>query len=110
MILGRIQVALPDKKDPVLNLRLDIVGVIDFDRGEISVDASLVDSRWSCSSLTGDMAVRVGWGATKMFVVAAGGFHPKFQPPAGLPGAAPARRSRSPPATTRVCGSSATWR
>jgi len=27
----------------VLNLRLDIVGVVDFDKGEISVDASLVD-------------------------------------------------------------------
>jgi hypothetical protein len=85
VILGRIQIALPDKKDPVLNLRLDIVGVIDFDRGEISVDASLVDSRLVVFVITGDMAVRVGWGATKMFVVAAGGFHPKFQPPAGFP-------------------------
>jgi hypothetical protein len=85
VILGRIQIALPDRKDPVLNLRLDIVGVIDFDRGEISIDASLVDSKLVVFAITGDMAVRVGWGATKMFVVAAGGFHPKFQPPAGFP-------------------------
>jgi hypothetical protein len=85
VILGRFQVALPDKKDPVLNLRLDVVGVIDFDKGEISVDASLVDSRLVVFSLTGDMAVRIGWGATKMFALAAGGFHPAFQPPPGFP-------------------------
>lgn len=85
VILGRIQVALPDKKDPVLNLRLDIVGVVDFDKGEISVDASLVDSRLVVFVLTGDMALRVGWGASKLFALAAGGFHPAFQPPPGFP-------------------------
>jgi hypothetical protein len=85
VILGRIQIALPDKKDPVLNLRLDIVGVLDFDKGEVSIDASLVDSRLVVFVITGDMAVRVGWGASKMFAVAAGGFHPKFEPPPGFP-------------------------
>jgi len=85
VILGRIQVALPDKKDPVLNLRLDIVGVLDFDKGEVSVDASLVDSRLVVFVITGDMALRVGWGASKMFALAAGGFHPAFQPPPGFP-------------------------
>src|SRR5439155_18364772 len=78
VILGRIQAALQDKKDTVLNLRLDIVGVVDFDKGEISVDASLVDSRLVMFALTGDMALRVGWGPTKMFALAAGGFHPAF--------------------------------
>ena len=85
VILGRIQAALPDKKSTVLNLRLDVVGVLDFDKGEISVDASLVDSRLVVFSLTGDMAVRISWGASKVFALAAGGFHPKFQPPPGFP-------------------------
>jgi hypothetical protein len=85
VILGRIQAALPDKKSTVLNLRLDIVGVIDFDRGEVSVDASLVDSRLTAFVLTGDMALRAGWGASKIFAIAAGGFHPRFQPPPGFP-------------------------
>jgi hypothetical protein len=85
VILGRIQAALPDKKSTVLNLRLDVVGVIDFDRGEVSIDASLVDSRLTAFVLTGDMALRAGWGATKIFALAAGGFHPRFQPPAGFP-------------------------
>jgi uncharacterized protein DUF6603 len=85
VILGRIQAALPDKKSTVLNLRLDVVGVVDFDRGEVSIDASLVDSRLTAFVLTGDMALRVGWGASKIFALAAGGFHPRFQPPPGFP-------------------------
>jgi hypothetical protein len=85
VILGKVQIALPDKKDGVVVLRLDIVGVIDFDRSEVSVDASLVDSRIAAFAITGDMALRVGWGATKQFALAAGGFHPRFDPPAGFP-------------------------
>jgi hypothetical protein len=85
VILGRIQAAIPDKKDTILNLRLDIVGVVDFDKSEVSVDASIIDSRLVVFTLTGDMALRVGWGATKMFALAAGGFHPRFQPPPGFP-------------------------
>jgi hypothetical protein len=85
VILGKIQAALPQKKDAIVILRLDIVGVIDFDRSEVSVDASLVDSRIATFAITGDMALRVGWGATKQFALAAGGFHPCFQPPAGFP-------------------------
>ena len=76
VILGKIQVALPDKKNGIAVLRLDIVGVIDFDQSQASVDASLVDSRIAAFAITGDMAMRLGWGATKMFALAAGGFIP----------------------------------
>jgi hypothetical protein len=31
------------------------------------------------------MALRAGWGASTTFALAAGGFHPRFQPPAGFP-------------------------
>ncbi len=110
VILGRIQVALPDKKDPVLNLRLDIVGVLDFDQGEVSIDASLVDSRLVVFVITGDMAVRVGWKASKIFALAAGGFHPRLPAAPGIPLPASAWRSRSPTATTRACGWRPTWR
>ena len=85
VILARAQIALPDKKDPVLNLRLDLVGVLDFDKSEASIDASLIDSRLTVFVLTGDMALRVSWGATKIFVIAAGGFNRRFEPPAAFP-------------------------
>ncbi len=85
VVLGRIQLALPDKKITVLKLRLDVVGVIDFDRGEVSVDASLVDSRRRCSRSPATWRCASGWGATKIFALAAGGFHPRFLPPPGFP-------------------------
>ena len=85
VILGRLSMVLPDKDAPVLSLNLDILGIIDFDRGEVSLDARLFDSRLVAFALTGDMAMRVGWGAQPHFELAAGGFHPRFQPPAGFP-------------------------
>jgi hypothetical protein len=36
-------------------------------------------------TLTGDMALRAGWGRQPQFVLAIGGFHPRFAPPPGLP-------------------------
>ncbi|MBK6715369.1 MAG: hypothetical protein IPG57_09810 [Burkholderiales bacterium] len=40
VLLGRMRAVLPDKVAPVVDLRLDVVGVLDFDRGEASIDAS----------------------------------------------------------------------
>jgi hypothetical protein len=85
VLLGRMRAVLPDKIAPVVDLRLDIVGVLDFDRGEASVDASFVDSRLAGFTLTGDMALRLGWGATKAFALAAGGFNPRYTPPPSFP-------------------------
>jgi hypothetical protein len=85
VIVGRIVVILPDEEAAAVRLRLDVLGVLDFAQGEVSVDASLVDSRIAAFAVTGDMALRTGWKATKGFTVAVGGFHPKFAPPPGFP-------------------------
>ena len=85
VIVGKIMVALPDKESPVVQLRLDVLGVLDIGRGEVSIDASLIDSRIAVFAITGDMALRAGWKETKGFAVAVGGFHPKFNPPPGFP-------------------------
>ncbi len=84
-ILGRVSVALPDADDAVVELHLDVIGIIDLGRGEISVDASLHDSRVALFTLTGDISARVGWGATKQFAISAGGFNPRFAPPPDFP-------------------------
>ncbi|MHC9062787.1 DUF6603 domain-containing protein [Nitrospira sp. CMX1] len=84
-LLGRMRAVLPDKEEAAVDLRLDVVGILDFDRGEASIDASFVDSRIGGFTLTGDMALRLGWGATKAFALAAGGFNPRFSPPTGFP-------------------------
>jgi hypothetical protein len=84
ILLGRLAVALPTPDEPIVSLKLDALGVLDFDRGELSLDASLFDSRVAAFTITGDMALRVGWGAEPQFLLSVGGFNPRLPAPPGL--------------------------
>lgn len=85
VLLGRLGVMLPNPDAAVVELHLDIVGILDLGRGELSIDATLHDSRIAVFDVYGDMALRVGWGANPVFAVSVGGFNPRFQPPPGFP-------------------------
>jgi hypothetical protein len=85
VLLGRLQMALPEAEDAVVNLQLDVLGIIDFGTGDISIDATLFDSRVVDFPITGDMAVRANVGSRPDFALAAGGFHPRFTPPPNFP-------------------------
>jgi hypothetical protein len=85
IILGRLQTALPDADHALIRVRMDAIGVIDFNKNDIALDASLYDSRILQFVLTGDMALRANWGAQPNFVLAIGGFNPRFPAPAGFP-------------------------
>ena len=86
VILGRIKVALPEDGDAaVVVIKLDVVGIIDFDRGEISIDATIYDSMIAAFAISGDMALRVRWKDDPAFALSVGGFHPGFTPPADFP-------------------------
>lgn len=85
IVLGRLRALLPDERAPIVRLQMDMVGVIDFDREEASIDATLVDSRLVEFALTGDMALRMNWGRGATFLLAVGGFHPRFTAPPGFP-------------------------
>ncbi|WNG48187.1 hypothetical protein F0U60_31660 [Archangium minus] len=85
IVLGRIVLGLPSIAAPLVRLQLDAVGIIDDELKEISVDASLRDSRIAGLPLTGDLALRIGYGSKPQFALSAGGFHPRFTPPAGFP-------------------------
>ena len=78
VILGVLRCLLPSEDLPILQLQVNFAGGIDFDRGLIWFDASLFDSRLLIYTLTGDMALRIGWGAQAIFVLSVGGFHPAF--------------------------------
>jgi hypothetical protein len=84
-VLARITVVLPEEEHPLVRLQLDAVGRIDFEQGDLAVDAALTDSRILDWVLTGTGALRANWGARPALVVAAGGFHPRFPVPAGFP-------------------------
>ncbi|MEU6578245.1 DUF6603 domain-containing protein [Streptomyces sp. NPDC046805] len=85
VILGRLRMALPTEEAAAVVVNMDVLGVIDFERGEASVDATLYDSRIAAFPLTGDMAMRARWKGTPSFALSAGGFHPRFQRPEGFP-------------------------
>lgn len=85
MLLGRLRAILPSEEKPLVRLQMDALGVLDFSRREASLDATLYDSRLLEFVLTGDMALRASWGANPNFVLAIGGFNPRFRAPAGFP-------------------------
>ena len=83
--LGRMRALLPAERDPVVRLQVDVLGVVDFDQQTAAVDATLIDSRIAQFALTGDLALRLGWGPSATFLLAVGGFHPRFAAPPGFP-------------------------
>jgi Family of unknown function (DUF6603) len=86
IVIGRLRALLPEEDAPVVRLQMDVLGVIDFDRREAAADATLVDSQLAGFTLTGDMAMRLSWGPSSAFLLAVGGFNPRFLPPPGFPG------------------------
>jgi hypothetical protein len=78
-ILGILKAVLPAEEEALLRLQVNFLGVIDFDNSLISFDASLYDSRLLVYTITGDMAFRLGWGDSPMFILSVGGFHPAFR-------------------------------
>src|SRR5262249_13711596 len=45
LVLGRLQAVLPDENHALVRLRMDALGVIDVERGQLALDATLFDSR-----------------------------------------------------------------
>ncbi len=78
VILGVLRCILPAEELPILQLQVNFAGGIDFGEGLIWFDASLYDSHLLVFTLTGDMALRIGWGSQAIFVLSVGGFHPAF--------------------------------
>lgn len=72
---------------PVVQLRIDVLGILDFAKQTLSIDASLVDSGLlGIFVITGDVAFRQCWGPQAYTVFSAGGFYPGFRPePADIP-------------------------
>ncbi|MGH7847171.1 MAG: DUF6603 domain-containing protein [Candidatus Binatia bacterium] len=81
VILGIVRGILPDEKASILRLQVNFLGEINFEQEQLSFDASLFDSKLLAFTLTGDMAVRLSWGADANLLLTVGGFHPAYQPP-----------------------------
>jgi len=85
ILLGQLDCSLPDAS-AVIDLHVDVLGVLDFGERSFSLDGTIHDSRIGPYSLYGDFAVRMRWGNAPQFALSIGGFHPHFrQIPAGFP-------------------------
>lgn len=84
-LMGQLNAALPDEEFGILLINLDILGVLDTEKQELTFQASLFDSAMLSYpyvfSITGDAAFLLNWGSTPDFALSVGGFHPKFDPP-----------------------------
>ncbi|HEX3165436.1 MAG TPA: DUF6603 domain-containing protein, partial [Chitinophagaceae bacterium] len=80
-ILGVLRVNLPAEDLAIINIQVNFLGFVDFEKGQISFDASLFDSRILTFTLTGDMALRIFWKENANFLLSVGGFHPAYTPP-----------------------------
>lgn len=86
LILAQIAAILPRRDHELVRVQMDAVGILDFDQGTASLDASLHDSRLLKKFvLTGDMAMRLKWEGSPHFALAAGGLHPAFHQPPNFP-------------------------
>jgi hypothetical protein len=85
VLLADIEVKLPTPDAPLVHLNLDALGVLDLTQSDLSLDASLFDSKLITFAISGDMALRANWSSQREFLLAIGGFHPQFTPPPDFP-------------------------
>jgi uncharacterized protein DUF6603 len=85
VILGEIKMALPTADIPLIELNIDVLGVIDFGAKLLTIQGSLYDSRVTIYSVSGDMALMLGWGDNPNFAFSVGGLNPRFEPPPNFP-------------------------
>ena len=83
VIVGIARAGIP----PILKLRVDVDGVLDFVLQTLAINASLVDSGLlDIFTIYGDLAFRLCWGPQAYTVLSVGGFYPGFRPePASIP-------------------------
>ncbi|MDZ4702176.1 MAG: DUF6603 domain-containing protein [Rhodothermales bacterium] len=80
-ILGVLKVALPDEEFALVQLQVNFIGAIEFDKERAYFFAGLFESRILFMTIEGELGVLVAWGSDANFVVSVGGFHPSFTPP-----------------------------
>ena len=85
ILLGQLHVVLPSEKFPVAVINVDLVGILDFGRKLIYIEANVRDSRLAGFQLTGGMAFYLNWGREADFILSIGGFHPAYANAPNLP-------------------------
>lgn len=85
LILGRLVINVPDPLVPLIHLQASVLGQFDPGVPEFDVLVSLAGSWMVGLAVRGECYLLVRGGADPQFVVSAGGFHPRYVRPAGVP-------------------------
>ncbi|HET8861631.1 MAG TPA: DUF6603 domain-containing protein [Solirubrobacterales bacterium] len=85
VVLGRLVVAIPDPKAPLILLQASVLGRIDPSVPETEVLVSLAGSRVVTTPVSGEIYLLARGGSRAVFVLSAGGFHPRYTRPPGVP-------------------------
>jgi hypothetical protein len=85
VLLGKLEIVLPQPDSAVVDLKMEIAGSLDITNKLFAMDMSLAGSRILTWSVAGDVSLRLAFGARPNFAFAIGGFHPHFQPPPDFP-------------------------
>lgn len=80
-IVGVLRVALPSEDAGLLLLQANFVGRIEFDKQRGYLYAALYESRVLTIPIDGQIGALVDYGEDANFLVSAGGFNPRFEPP-----------------------------
>ena len=94
-ILGTFELAVPSPSVPLVHLKGEIFSEITAEH--ILVLIVLEDSRIAGFPVSGDVGILLGLGSDPGFAISAGGFHPRYPPPAELAGMRRLTVDLSPP-------------
>jgi hypothetical protein len=78
VLLGLVDVALPDADAPLIQLHIDILGELDFGTKTLELEGDMYDSSVLIYSMAGSLYFSVCWGSDPNFVYSVGGFNPHF--------------------------------
>ena len=84
-VLGKITVTVPDEVAPLILIQATVLADVDTAAPGVTIVASLAGSNLVGMPLSGDLFLLTRGGSDPEFVVSAGGFHPAFHAPAGVP-------------------------
>jgi hypothetical protein len=85
VLLGRLVLDLPTSDLALVHLEVRFLAAFDLGVPEVRIVASLTGSYIIGLDLYGDLLLLVRGGPSATFVLSAGGFHPAFRPPDGIP-------------------------
>ena len=81
-IVGKLTVAIPDERLPLIIIQVAFMGAIEIDKKRGWFFAVLYESRVIYMPLDGGMGMLAAFGSEANFVLSVGGFHPAYNPPA----------------------------